>query len=344
MADILCAGHICLDIIPTLKGPFRFDPGRLVEVGPPTVSTGGCVPNTGLALNRLGASVELCGRVGDDAFGRLILDVLKREGLPKPIRLTPGAQTSYTVVVNPPDRDRMFLHFPGANAEFGAEDLPEAVVEGAKIVHLGYPPLLRRLYLEQGEEVCRIFERAHAAGAATSLDMTFPDVTAESGRVDWRAWLANVLPHCDLFVPSAPELAFMLGLPGAGDPVPLADARSLADAALDLGAGLVALKNGASGLYVKSRENLAHPHIPASWSGREHYEPSFEVMVVGATGAGDATVAGFLRAMLQAFDISEAARIAVGAGACCVERPDALSGIPSWLALQDRLAGGWAKR
>src|ERR1022692_1526932 len=194
VADILCAGHICLDIIPALNGPFIFEPGKLIEVGAATVSTGGCVPNTGLALHRLGASVELCGRLGDDAFGSLVLDVLRREGLPQPMRLTPGAETSYTVVVNPPGQDRMFLHSPGANADFGSEDVLEASLKGTKVVHVGYPPLLRRLYRDNGEEVRRIFKRAHAAGAATSLDMTFPDAGAESGRVDWQAWLANVLP------------------------------------------------------------------------------------------------------------------------------------------------------
>ena len=344
MADILCAGHICLDLIPALDVPFHFEPGRLVEVGSATISTGGCVPNTGLALHRLGASVELCGRVGDDAIGRLILDVLQREGVKRPLRLTPGAETSYTVVINPPDKDRMFLHFPGANAEFGSEDVPEESVDGAKVVHVGYPPLLQRLFLNAGEQVCRIFQRAHVAGAVTSLDMTFPDVGAESGRVDWRAWLVNVLPHCDLFVPSAPELAFMLGTPVTSDPVSQCDVEGLAEEALRLGAGAVAIKNGAAGMYVQTRLDLAHRHIPAGWAGQRHFEPSFEVEVGGTTGAGDATVAGFLFALLQGVDVPEAARIAVAVGGCCVERPDAWSGIPSWADLDRRLSGEWRKR
>ncbi|MHB8635451.1 MAG: carbohydrate kinase family protein [Fimbriimonadaceae bacterium] len=343
MADILCVGHICLDVIPALHGPFRYDPGKLVEVGAAAVSTGGSVPNTGLALHRLGASVELCGRVGDDAFGRLVLDVIHREGLRRPIRLTQGAETSYTVVLNPPDRDRMFLHFPGANAEFSSDDVPDAAIEGAKFVHVGYPPLLRRLYLDDGREVSRLFDRAHAAGAATSLDMTFPDVGAESGRVDWRAWLVNVLPHCDLFVPSAPELAFMLGKPATGDPVPDADAKLLADEVIALGARAVAVKNGASGMYVRTSPDLNHRHIPATWAGREHFEAGFAVEVAGTTGAGDAAVAGLLFALLQGVDVSEAARIAVAVGACCVEQPDALSGIPSWPDLDRRLAKPWKK-
>jgi sugar/nucleoside kinase (ribokinase family) len=344
VADILCAGHICLDVIPALHGPFVFDPGKLVEVGAAIVSTGGSVPNTGLALHRLGASVGFCGRLGDDAFGRLLLDVLRQEGLPNPIRLTPGAETSYTVVLNPPDKDRMFLHFPGANADFGSEDVLDGSLVGAKVVHVGYPPLLRRLYLDKGNEVCRLFDRAHAAGAVTSLDMSFPDVGAESGRVDWHAWLVNVLPRCDLFVPSAPELAFMLGRPCADDPAPTARVEELAQVALEYGAGAVAIKNGSAGLYIRTANGLSHSYIPASWKGQEHREASFAVDVGGATGAGDAAVAGLLFALLQGVDVPEAARIAAGVGACCVEQPDALSGIPSWPELDLRLSSAWAKR
>ena len=53
--DAVVAGHICLDITPefTTGGKAVGDilrPGRLVSVGPATVSTGGAVSNTGLTL------------------------------------------------------------------------------------------------------------------------------------------------------------------------------------------------------------------------------------------------------------------------------------------------------
>ena len=39
------AGHICLDIIPQVDHHFDLDPGRLYEVGAPTIATGGAVIN-----------------------------------------------------------------------------------------------------------------------------------------------------------------------------------------------------------------------------------------------------------------------------------------------------------
>jgi hypothetical protein len=51
----IVAGHICLDVIPTLLGTgdfaSSFRPGRLLEAGPAVLSTGGAVSNSGLAMH-----------------------------------------------------------------------------------------------------------------------------------------------------------------------------------------------------------------------------------------------------------------------------------------------------
>ena len=80
--QIIVTGHICLDIIPDfhhIKGDFKtiLTPGKLFHIGPVTVSTGGPVSNTGLALHRLGIPTQLMGKVGDDDFGEVILKHLK---------------------------------------------------------------------------------------------------------------------------------------------------------------------------------------------------------------------------------------------------------------------------
>jgi len=59
MAQVIVAGHICLDIIPRFPTDAGADlsaylsPGRLSEIGSVTLSTGGAVSNTGLNLQRL---------------------------------------------------------------------------------------------------------------------------------------------------------------------------------------------------------------------------------------------------------------------------------------------------
>ena len=61
------AGHICLDITPELQTANNLadllTPGRLLRVGPADVHTGGCVANTGMALQKFGVSTRLVARV-----------------------------------------------------------------------------------------------------------------------------------------------------------------------------------------------------------------------------------------------------------------------------------------
>ncbi|HAJ34594.1 MAG TPA: carbohydrate kinase family protein, partial [Chloroflexi bacterium] len=118
---IIVAGHICVDIIPAWPQAVEsfaavFKPGRLNEVGPALVSTGGAVSNTGIALHRLGVPVQLMGKVGPDLFGRAILDVVAGydPALTEGMIVDPAADSSYTLVINPPGVDRIFLHNPGA--------------------------------------------------------------------------------------------------------------------------------------------------------------------------------------------------------------------------------------
>ena len=79
--EAVVAGHICLDVFPTLVGgAVVFKPGQTVEAGPVVFSTGGAVSNTGIALHKLGISIGLMGKVGSDLFGRAILQIVESHG------------------------------------------------------------------------------------------------------------------------------------------------------------------------------------------------------------------------------------------------------------------------
>ena len=150
--EIVAAGHVCLDVIPKFLGDQLPPPGALAEVGPVTVSTGGSVSNTGIALHRLGLGVRLVGRVGDDAFGREVRRLYDAagEGLSAGLETAADAPTSYTVVVNPIGEDRRFLHCPGANATFRAAHVPDSCL------------LEERIELEELGRIRREWESFHA--------------------------------------------------------------------------------------------------------------------------------------------------------------------------------------
>ena len=357
----IVAGHICLDLIPGLEsGHAQADklvaPGRLVEVGPAVTSLGGSVPNTGLALHRLGLPVRLLGKVGDDVLGRATLDLLSRfdPQLAQGMIVSEGENSSYTIVFSPPGRDRAFLHYSGPNDTFSANDIPYDELSGAQLFHFGYPTLMRRMYADAGAEMAAIYRGVKERGLITSLDIGMPDFNSPAGRSDWPRWLESVLPYVDVFFPSLDELLMVFdrqrleslaSTENFGERVDVDLLNSFAERLLSMGAGAVAVKLGDQGLYLRTGPRLA-ARLPVadSWNARELLVPCYQVEVVGTTGAGDTTIAGFLAALLREKSPDETINRAVAVGACSVEATDALTGIPAWDAVEARLAAGWKRR
>lgn len=105
MKKVIVAGHICLDVTPIFpQEEVRciddiLKPGRLINMENVLVSTGGSVANTGLALKILGADVSLMGKIGDDDFGKLVLNVLDKYQESEGMLVCEGERTSYSVVL-----------------------------------------------------------------------------------------------------------------------------------------------------------------------------------------------------------------------------------------------------
>jgi sugar/nucleoside kinase (ribokinase family) len=377
--QIVVAGHICLDIIPTFpshdeQDAARIEPGKLYLMGPALCATGGVVSNTGLALHQLGIPTTLMGKVAGDLFGNAVLDILRRyhPDLAEGMIVTPGENTSYSIVISPPGVDRAFLHCPGANDTFRADDIRLESLHGARLLHFGYPTLMEQFYSDEGRQLAGLFRRVQAQGLLTSLDMSLPDPQSPAGRIDWLAWLARVLPAVDLYLPSIEETLFMLdrplydsllgsdaSSPEAGHLTEIQDPQllqQLSEQLLELGAAVVVLKLGEQGLYMRTAERgIRQPQIApgskgesvawqqSAWQQRELMAPCFEVEVAGTTGAGDSTIAGLLAALVHGADPAEALVQAVAVGACSVEAADATSGICTVSQVRHRIASGWKR-
>jgi sugar/nucleoside kinase (ribokinase family) len=367
LGSAVVAGHICLDVIPDLDA-FGDDsfyqavrPGRLIEAGAAVLATGGPVSNAGIALHILGVPTRLVSRIGDDYFGRIVRELVEScgSGLADGLEVVAGGSTAYSLIFSPPGADRLFLHHAGAVASFGPEDIDFERLERVSLLHFGYPPLLPRMFREDGRELAELLRRARERGVTTSLDTSYPDPASESGQVDWRAILETVLPHVDVFEPSLGELLFMLRRPlhdelarrgSVSSQASPALVRELGQELIALGAGVAAIKLGERGLYLKTgtRERTAslgraRPGDPGAWAGRELWAPCFRVEVAGTTGAGDATGAGLLAGLLHGLGAEQSLTAAVAAGACAVERADALSGLRGWQETLERVRSGWPR-
>jgi sugar/nucleoside kinase (ribokinase family) len=368
--DFVIAGHLCVDIYPDLSkytsNDFlqRLNPGKLVYVGDAKFSTGGLVSNTGVALHKLGADVSLMGKIGDDALGSTITEILNKYGdnLAGNLIHAKNEGSSYTIILNPPAVDRIFLHFPGTNDTFLADDIDFESVKNAKIFHFGYPPLMRKMHEDQGDNLVEVMRRSKNSGVITSLDMALPDPKSDAGRAGWMEIIQKTLPYVDIFLPSFEEILYMLDRPlftelmkkaHHGDIIPFIKSHylhKLSDELLDMGARIVGIKLGNRGFYVRTSKQKSIDEIARlvpikndEWADVEIWSPCFEVQPKGTTGSGDSTVAGFLLSMLKGLNIEQAVQMAVAVGACSVETLDSATGIRSWEETRARIQNGWRK-
>lgn len=107
--DAIVAGYIGVDLTPSFPkrstnptlGEF-LRPGKLVEANRLTISLGGIVANTGLAMTVFGKRVCLNAMVGEDTLGDIIVTLLRQKQAVLRIRRTGTAHTGYGIVLAPP--------------------------------------------------------------------------------------------------------------------------------------------------------------------------------------------------------------------------------------------------
>lgn len=306
MPDAICLGIFVADVIarPVNEYPKRGELSLCEEI---TLSIGGCAANTGIGLQKLGVPTGAIGKVGRDGFGEFVREVLTSSGLDARGVVTDAtAPTSATTVMVASDGERSFIHCIGANAKLTEDDIDWDLIAQSKLLHIAGHFLMPSF---DGAPCARVLQRAKELGITTALD------TAWDASGQWLETLRPALPHIDYFVPSYSEARRCVeGLAGKDTP------ENVARYFQDQGVGVVALKMGEAGCYVRGAER--HDYA-------EYKIPPFRVQAVDATGAGDAFAAGFLAGVMHDFDLEKTGQLANATGACCVTQVGAVAGIRS---------------
>ena len=302
--ELQLVGHVCVDIAPGIEAPVSLTPGVLSEIGAPRISVGGAVGNGARAAAALGRATAVACRIGDDALGDICASVLE-ETTPGGVVLSRSgtAATSYSVIVQPPDRDRSIWHHTGANDEFDGT----CELVGARVVHFGYPTLCPAMTADGGAPSVALFERARAQGSATSLDLSYCAENSPLRGYDWDGYFSAVLPHVDLFCPSWDDVVSARG--NLLEPEP-GLVESTADDFLARGAAVVLITLGERGSYLATAHDArargfaeAIGADPASWANRRAWVPAAPLeRFVSSNGAGDTFKVAFLAGALDGRD------------------------------------------
>ena len=271
--DLVCLGELLVDLFPAEVGR------KLAEVTAFRPKPGGAPANVAVAAARLGLKAAFIGKVGDEAFGHMLLDTVQREGVDTSgMRLDAEARTTLAFIAMPDVNTSEFIFYrnPGADLRLNEEELDRDLLRSARAFHCGS--------LSLGAEPARTathiaVDIARTAGALVSFDVNYRaslwKSTDEALECIWK-----LLPKANLLKVNEVELKLLSGRDGL---------EQAAGSLLGKGPELIVVTLGAQGSF----------YCTAQTSG---FVEAFKVETVDATGCGDAFIAGLLSRLVRAGD------------------------------------------
>jgi ribokinase len=290
--DLLVVGSANADLVIAVER--RPGPGETVLGSDLAVHPGGKGANQAVAAARLGGRTALLARVGDDTYGRLLLDSLRESGVDTVGVLVGGAPTGVALITVDPSGDNSIVVAPGANGLLAPGDVRAA----ASLFHASRVVSAQlEIPLETVVEVVRSLPPQ----ARFVLNPSPP-----------RPLPPEVLGACDPLIVNEHEAKVILG-----DSCVSSEPSDWARLLLAKGPRSVVVTLGAEGALL------------ASADGRLTHVPSVAVRAVDTTGAGDAFTAALAWRLGTGVSLTQAAAYAARVGAAAVTRQGAQESFPT---------------
>ncbi|KAK6257868.1 hypothetical protein QUC31_001327 [Theobroma cacao] len=305
---IVSFGEMLIDFVPDVAG------ASLAESSAFLKAPGGAPANVACAIKKLGGNSAFIGKFGDDEFGHMLVDVLKKHGVNTDgICFDPHARTALAFVTLKRNGEREFTFYrnPSADMLLKESDLKISMIKQAKIFHYGSISLI--------SEPCRSAHMAamKAAGEAGVFLSYDPNVRLPL----WpspqaaRDGILSIWNYADFIKVSDDEVAFLTqGDPGREDVVLSLWHQNLK---------LLIVTDGEKGCRYFTK------HFKGKVDG-------FSVKTVDTTGAGDAFVGSILVSLAMDTKffhdegrLREALLFANACGAICVTKKGAIPALPT---------------
>ncbi|WP_084019898.1 carbohydrate kinase family protein [Vulcanisaeta thermophila] len=132
---VLSIGHLNLDIYMKVDNIPR--PDEAVDAYETYTGGGGSGANFSVAISRLGLRSRFLGSVGNDQFGDVLIDELRREGVDvRFIKRVSHDRTGTVLVLVGLDGSKRMIRYAGANLGLTPDDITSDVLEGVSHVHV----------------------------------------------------------------------------------------------------------------------------------------------------------------------------------------------------------------
>jgi ribokinase len=293
MARIVVTGSLNMDVVAV--APRIPVAGETIIGSKFFTSPGGKGANQAYAAARLGGSVAMLGRVGEDDFGRQMRQNLASVGCAiESVQAISGASGVALIYVSERGENSIVV-VPGANDSLRPEDI--GALDGCTVALLQL-----EIPIETVSTAARI---ARERGARVILD---------PAPAPQRALPRGLLASVDILTPNETEAAILTGSPPRR--LSVDEARGVAAKLQALGPRTIILKMGEQGclLATESQSVLI---------------PAIAVNAVDTTAAGDIFNAALAVALSEGVELEQACRFATKAAAVSVTRLGAQSSAPT---------------
>lgn len=199
MTDVYSIGEMLIDFIP------GSEPASYIR------KAGGAPANVAIAVAKNGLSASMCCKVGDDDFGRFLIDTLKEYDVKAASpELCKEAVTTMAFVTLEADGERKFTFArkPGADSFLSEADVKEEDIEDSVIIHAGSCSLSVH---PEAEATVRAMKLAHEKGKLVSFDVNYRNVMWNDDESACAAEVMKVLQYVDFLKISEEEVEMVGG-------------------------------------------------------------------------------------------------------------------------------------
>lgn len=283
MAKIWTMGEMLVEIMRPSEGVELYESGSFL--GPfPSGAPAICIDT----VAKLGHQAGIIGGIGDDDFGKCILDRLKADGVNcRHVLKSKKNSTGVAFVTYFEDGSRKFIFHIGNTPAVEAKAPAEVDVEEADFFHIMGCSLMANV--EFSKEILKTMEMFREKGAKISFD---PNVRLELFTPESLKVIREVLKVCSVYLPGMEELLTISGEKTIEEAVK----KCFENPVLDI----LVLKNGSKGSVIYTRKEQMEVDI-------------YKVKVKDATGAGDSFDGAFLCGLAEGKSLLEAGRMAAAA-------------------------------
>lgn len=294
MKKILVIGSLNMDLVSKVE--YMPKPGETVIGSEFLQVPGGKGANQAATIGKLGGDVSMMGKVGDDDFGRHLMESLKESGVDtSSLGIQSDSPTGTALIMVDSEGENSIVVIPGANFKVDGKYIDENIEEIKKadiVVSQLETPI---------ETVERSFKAAKELGKYTILN---PAPAKELTK--------GLIESIDLLIPNETELELLSGMK-IGSKEELIRAAKLM---IGKGVKQLIITLGSKGaMYIDSQEAFE--------------VPSFKVDAVDTTGAGDSFTGALSYSIANGHNIKESMRFASKVGALTVTKFGAQSSFPT---------------